>query len=73
VNKQNKAVRDGNWKYLQDEKGNEYLFDLVKDPKEENNLKDQYHDIFDKLKNKYSDWEKQCCRPYPWETHLINA
>ena len=63
--KQNKAVRDGNWKYLQDEKGNEYIFDLVKDPKEENNLKDQHHDIFEKLKTKYADWEQTVLPPVP--------
>jgi len=34
-------MRDGKWKYFQDEKGNEYLFDLLNDPGELNNLKDQ--------------------------------
>ena len=38
---QHKAMRDGKWKYFQDEKGNEYLFDLLNDPGELNNLKDQ--------------------------------
>jgi arylsulfatase A-like enzyme len=31
---QHKAMRDGNWKYIQDEKANEYLFDLSNDPSE---------------------------------------
>ncbi|HEV8284255.1 MAG TPA: sulfatase-like hydrolase/transferase [Chitinophagaceae bacterium] len=63
--KQHKAMRDGKWKYLQDEKGNEYLFDLTGDPKEENNLKDKYPAIFNKLKNKYSAWEKTMLKPMP--------
>jgi len=51
-------MRDGKWKYFQDEKGNEYLIDLSADPKEDNNLKDQQPRIFNKLKKKYSKWEK---------------
>jgi arylsulfatase A-like enzyme len=62
---QHKALRDGKWKYLQDEKGNEFLFDLSNDPKEENNLKDQQQAIFNKLKNKYSAWEKTVLKPIP--------
>jgi len=62
---QHKAMRDGNWKYLQDEKGNEYLFDLLIDPREQNNLKDQQQDIFNKLKKKYGEWEKTVLKPIP--------
>jgi arylsulfatase A-like enzyme len=64
---QHKAMRDGKWKYMQDEKRNEYLFDLSNDPKEQNNLKDQQPDIFTKLKNKYSEWEKTMLEPIPLE------
>jgi arylsulfatase A-like enzyme len=60
-----KAVRDGNWKYFQDEKGNEYLFDLSNDPREQNNLKDQHQDVFNKLKNEYGAWEKAMLEPIP--------
>jgi len=63
---QHKAMREGKWKYFQDEKGNEYLFDLSKDPREQNNLKDQQPVIFNKLKNKYSDWEKTVLKPIPF-------
>jgi len=35
-----KAIREGKWKYLQDEKG-EYLFDLLADPGEKNDLKEK--------------------------------
>ncbi len=62
-NKQ-KAIRTGPWKYLQDEKG-EYLFNLVKDPGEKNNLKEKEKIIFERLKQKYSDWEKTVLPPVP--------
>jgi arylsulfatase A-like enzyme len=48
-----RAVRDSDWKYLQIA-GNEFLFDVVQDPRERANLKDRRKDIFDRLK---SDWE----------------
>jgi arylsulfatase A-like enzyme len=48
-----RAVRDGNWKYLRIA-GNEFLFDVVKDPRERANLKDRQKEVFDRMK---SDWE----------------
>ena len=48
-----RAIRDGDWKYLQIA-GNEFLFDVVQDPRERANLKDRRKDVFDRLK---SDWE----------------
>jgi arylsulfatase A-like enzyme len=60
-NKQ-KAIRDDNWKYLQTEKG-EYLFNLVDDPGEKKDLKSVNQSIFQKLKKKYSDWEKSVLEP----------
>jgi len=62
-NKQ-KAIRDGNWKYLQDEKG-EYLFDLVADPGEKNDLKAMEKTIFNRLKQMFADWEKTVLQPIP--------
>jgi arylsulfatase A-like enzyme len=59
-----KAIRTGDWKYLQDEKG-EYLFDLGSDQQERNDLKEKHPDIFNKLKNKYADWEKTVLEPVP--------
>ncbi len=61
---QQKVVRDGDFKYLTDEKG-EYLFNLIKDPGESNNLKEKEKKIFDRLKQKYSDWEKTVLTPVP--------
>jgi hypothetical protein len=48
-----RAVRDGDWKYLRIA-GNEFLFDVVKDPRERGNLKDRHKDVYDRLK---ADWE----------------
>lgn len=62
---QHKAMRDGNWKYFKDEKGNEYLFDLAADSSEKNNLKEKFPDIFQRLKNKYGEWEKTMLTPIP--------
>ena len=62
-NKQ-KAMRDGEWKYLQDEKG-EYLFNLVADQREKNDLKEEQQAIFNRLKKKYAQWEKTVLQPIP--------
>jgi arylsulfatase A-like enzyme len=59
-----KAVRMGEWKYLKDEKG-EYLFNLVTDPGEKNNLKENHQPVFNQLKEKYSNWEKTVLQPIP--------
>jgi arylsulfatase A-like enzyme len=50
-----RAVRDGDWKYLKIA-GNEFLFDVVKDPRERANLKDRYKDQFERLKSDWSSW-----------------
>ncbi|PHK39567.1 twin-arginine translocation pathway signal protein [Nostoc linckia z16] len=55
-NKQ-QAIKDGHWKYLQDQQG-EYLFDLANDQPEKNDLKERHQAIFARLKRKYADWEK---------------
>ncbi|MBD3676507.1 MAG: sulfatase-like hydrolase/transferase [Planctomycetaceae bacterium] len=44
------AVRKGNWKYLQDAAGEEYLFDLDADPYEKQNLADQKSGRFQTLR-----------------------
>ena len=62
---QSKAMRDGKWKYLQDEKGNEHLFDLEADPSENNDLKEKQKDIFENLKKKYEQWEATMLKPIP--------
>jgi arylsulfatase A-like enzyme len=62
-NKQ-KAIRDGNWKYLQDE-DHEYLFNLATDQAEKNDIKAKEETIFNLLKKKYADWEKTVLQPIP--------
>lgn len=59
-----KAIRQGNWKYLQTEKG-DFLFDLSKDPGEKSDLKEKYPAIFEQLKLKYSKWEHTVLTPVP--------
>ncbi|HEX6845507.1 MAG TPA: sulfatase-like hydrolase/transferase [Chitinophagaceae bacterium] len=63
--KDNKAMREGKWKWLRDEKQNEYLFDIVSDPLEKNDLKDKYPAIVLRLKNKFIQWEKTVLPPLP--------
>jgi len=60
---QHKAMRDGKWKWLQDEKGNEYLFDLEADPTEKTDVKDQHKDVLEKLRKKYRQWEATMLKP----------
>ena len=48
-----RAVREGDWKYLRIA-SNEFLFDVVKDPRERANLRNRHKDVFERLK---SDWE----------------
>jgi arylsulfatase A-like enzyme len=59
-----KAVREGNWKFLQDDSG-EYLFDLAADKEEKNNLKDKETATFNRLKQKFVEWEKTVLTPIP--------
>ena len=47
--------------------GNEFLFDVVKDPRERANLRDRYKDVFDRLKNDWAGWNETMLaeRPRP--------
>ena len=51
-----KAVRSGAWKYLSIE-GNEYLFDLSRDPRERANMRRREPARFEALKQAYAEWE----------------
>ena len=57
-----KAIRDGNWKYLQIEK-EEFLFNLADDPGEKKDIKSIHPSIFQQLKMKYGKWEKEMLEP----------
>ena len=52
-------------KYIQDEKGNEYLFDLEADPGETTDLKNKQVKIFTRMKEKYIAWETSMLKPIP--------
>ncbi|MEO6406009.1 MAG: sulfatase-like hydrolase/transferase [Ferruginibacter sp.] len=66
--RKNDAMRYGKWKYLKDEKGNEYLFDLSIDPTEKNNLKETKVQMFNELKHKYQLWETTVLKPLPLQS-----
>jgi arylsulfatase A-like enzyme len=61
-----RAIRDGNWKYLRIA-GNEFLFDVVADPRERANLKDREKAVFDRLKRDWEVWNETMLpeRPRP--------
>jgi arylsulfatase A-like enzyme len=61
-----RALRDGDWKYLRIA-GNEFLFDVIKDPRERANLKGRNGEIFDRLKSQWEAWDKTMLpeRPRP--------
>lgn len=59
-----KAVRDGKWKYLQDEQG-EYLFDLGVDEQERYNLMNLEKERLAAMKAKLVQWEKTLLPPLP--------
>lgn len=61
-----KALRSGNYKYLQDEKG-EYVFDLAKDPGEKQDLRGSHPEILQRLKLMYREWESEMLIPVPLE------
>ncbi len=55
LNKNQRAVRDGDWKYLEI-MGNSFLFDVVQDPLERANLKLRHPDVFARLKAEWEAW-----------------
>ena len=61
---QQKALRNGNWKYLKDEK-DEYLFDLHNDPSEKINLREKQPERFSALKAQFNRWEETVLKPVP--------
>jgi len=64
-----KAMRDGNWKYIRDEKGDEYLLNLASDPYEKVNVKDSEKTIFENMKKKYALWEASVLKPLPLQAN----
>lgn len=52
-----RAVRDGNWKYLKIN-DNEFLFNVFEDQRERANLKNKYPEVFSRLKASWDSWNK---------------
>ena len=61
---QQKAVRWGNWKLLQTEKG-EFLFHLADDPTESHNLVRRKPGYARRLRNVLASWETSVLKPLP--------
>lgn len=53
-----KAIRSGNWKWIQTAKGT-FLYDLEKDPAERQNLAGERSDLADKLEDQFARWEAE--------------
>jgi arylsulfatase A-like enzyme len=74
-NKDQKAVRRGRYKYLK-MGDNEFLFDVVADPRERGNLKDRMPDLFAELKAAHEAWNGQMlidpnARSYGFEPWML--
>lgn len=52
-----RAVRDGDWKYLKIN-GNEFLFNVVDDVRERANLRQRLPEVFERLKRQWADWNE---------------
>jgi arylsulfatase A-like enzyme len=52
------AVRSGAWKYLRIA-GNEFLFDVVADPRERANQASRRPEVFTSLKKRFTTWNAQ--------------
>ena len=60
------ALRDGNWKYLRIA-GNEYLFNIARDPAERANKRTILPDKFEQMKTRWAAWNETML-PYPENT-----
>lgn len=64
------AVRSGHWKYLKIG-ANEFLFDLVNDPRERANLSQRHPEVFHDLKAAYAAWDKTMLQ-YPADSYTYS-
>lgn len=60
-----KAMMQGGWKYLSDEKGAEHLFHLTADSAEERDLKEAEPERFKRMKTTWGDWETRVLEGAP--------
>lgn len=64
------AVREGNWKYLKIG-ANEFLFDVVADPRERANLANRHPDKFQHLRKAYAAWDRTMLQ-YPADVYTYS-
>ena len=64
------AVRQGNWKYLK-LGANEFLFDVVADPRERANLAQRHPDVFQHLKAAHAAWNETMLQ-YPEDVYTYS-
>lgn len=57
------AIREGNWKLIQNKEGNLELYNLMADISEKTDLSKQNPQILDKLKNEFKDWRSKMATP----------
>jgi arylsulfatase A-like enzyme len=67
-----RAVREADWKYLRIA-GNEFLFDVRRDPRERANLRDRHRDVFDRLKAEWDAWNATMLEERPRPAPYVNA
>jgi len=67
-----RAIREADWKYLRIA-GNEFLFDVQRDPRERANLRDRYKDVFDRLKGDWEAWNATMLEERPRPALFSNA
>lgn len=63
-----RAVREGDMKYLR-VAGNEFLFNVARDPRERANLRERQPEVFTRLKADWEAWEKSMLPPKPGDAN----
>lgn len=62
------AVRDGQWKLLQDRTGKPFeLYNLATDPGERMNIAENYPERVDKMKSAFEKWKQDVYSDSPWD------
>ena len=58
------ALRQGDWKFLETSKGEQFLFNLAQDPYEKTNLKTQRPKLFNELRKRRDALLEECLPRY---------
>jgi len=65
------AIRDGDWKYLRAGKF-EFLFNVVDDCAEQNNLAEMYPERLKSLRTQWREWDAMLVRPFEGDSGRLN-